>query len=438
MEQSAARKLINSNRAAFLLAGSGIATWAPLIPIVQEKFGLNSRELGMLLLCLGIGGFCCMPFSGLAASRMGCRGMARLGACTMTCGLLGVVLSPSVHRAAPMLFLIGISSVLIEVAANINAARIEHLTGRILMSGLHGIYSVGSIIGTVRVTVFLSAGLSMNTVEACALTLFVLIAVLFFNHLLNRQQTKSEDEEEHAAKEQGKQGSGKAKNSRLQVPGVVYVLGLMCFVLFATECSMIDWSGVFLKQERQVAPEHAGWGYAAFSVAMTIFRLTGDKIVTAMGRRRVLAGGSLCIVPGCLLVVGIDSVFCTVAGYFDIGVGASNIVPQLISLSAAVKGISMNASVTAVNAFVYTGGLAGPALIGCSAQAFGLPETFLIQASLVLLVGIGSCLMLKKPSPEQFKAMVLAEKTRHKKLQKISQTLNKELQFATGKLQLFW
>lgn len=398
MEQSTARRLINSNRAAFLLAGYGISTWAPLIPLVQADFALDPHELGLLLLCVGIGGFCCMPFSGLIAGKIGCRAMALCGTALMSCGLLGVVLSAQVYTIAPMLFLMGFAGVLIEVAANINAARLEQLTGRSIMSGLHGIYSVGCILGTLCVTLLLSAGLNMLLSELCALLLFVLTALTGCRALLNAQQSRSEG----AGRDGGKSGDAERRQQRrFFLPGAVIAMGLMCFVMFSTEGSMLDWSGVFLKNERGVSFEHAGWGYAAFSTAMTIFRLCGDQIVTAMGRRQVLAGGTLCIFAGYVLVVFVDSFAAALAGYFVIGLGASNIVPQLISCSASVKGISLNAAVTAVNAIGYVGGLAGPALIGFCAQAFGLPATFMLQSGLVLCVGAGCFVLLRRKKEPQ-------------------------------------
>lgn len=58
------KKLILSNRIAFLIAGFAIAAWAPMIPFVKERFALDEHSLGLLLLCVGIGSFVSMPTSG--------------------------------------------------------------------------------------------------------------------------------------------------------------------------------------------------------------------------------------------------------------------------------------------------------------------------------------------------------------------------------------
>ena len=70
---------------------------------------------------------------------------------------------------------------------------------------------------------------------------------------------------------------------------LVLIVGIMCFVMFMTEGSMLDWSGVFLNEERGVKLTHAGYGYSAFAVAMTVCRLMGDKIVMQIGAQTSIA-----------------------------------------------------------------------------------------------------------------------------------------------------
>ena len=67
------KPMMLSNRASFLVAGFCIAAWAPMIPFVKERFGLDEHNLGLLLLCVGIGSFVSMPTSGYFSSKFGCR-----------------------------------------------------------------------------------------------------------------------------------------------------------------------------------------------------------------------------------------------------------------------------------------------------------------------------------------------------------------------------
>ncbi|MFP5392970.1 MAG: MFS transporter, partial [Gammaproteobacteria bacterium] len=62
-----------STRLAFFAAGTAMSAWAPLVPFAKERAALGPAELGMLLLCLGIGSILAMPLTGGMAARFGCR-----------------------------------------------------------------------------------------------------------------------------------------------------------------------------------------------------------------------------------------------------------------------------------------------------------------------------------------------------------------------------
>ena len=71
-----------------------------------------------------------------------------------------------------------------------------------------------------------------------------------------------------------------AEGPAFAVPhGIVLFIGILCFIVFLAEGAMLDWSAVFLTSLRGVDPSHAGLGYAAFALTMTVGRLTGDRIV---------------------------------------------------------------------------------------------------------------------------------------------------------------
>lgn len=394
MNKSEEKKLINSSRSAFFLAGYGISTLAPLIPILQERYALDPHELGLLLLCSGIGGFSSMPLAGWLVGRIGCRNMVYCAVALMATALFSITLSPIVYLTGALLFFVGMAGVSFGVVVNINAAHVERMIGRSIMSSQHGIYSIGCICGTLAVTCLLGAGLSEAPAEAGALCLYILVPMVFSRRLLTRAQIAQH------TKPAGSSSSAKEKSSMLSaLHPVIICIGLMCFVMYQTEGSMMDWSGVFLKNELHAAVEQAGFGYAAFSVAMTCFRLLGDKIVTACGRRRVLVCGTVGIFFGYCFVVFGGSIYTALLGYFIIGLGAANLVPQLISFSATIEGVSVNRAVTTVNAIGCLGSLLGPATIGFCANLFGLGHTFLMQGCLVLCVGAGCLWLLRNKKP---------------------------------------
>jgi predicted MFS family arabinose efflux permease len=74
----------------------------------------------------------------------------------------------------------------------------------------------------------------------------------------------------------------------------------MCFSTFLSEGAMLDWSAVFLRDLKDITPEFAGAGYAAFSIAMAVMRLLGDRIVSKLNSKTVVGG--IIAVTGVILI----------------------------------------------------------------------------------------------------------------------------------------
>lgn len=379
--QTKDRQLLNSNRCAFLAAGFAVAAWAPMIPFVKERFALDEHQLGLLLLCVGIGSFISMPITGALAGRFGCKKLIYAAVVLLAFLIVAISVTSNLYLMAVILLCFGFSAVIVDVVSNINAALVEKELKRGVMSGLHGLYSVGGFCGSIIVTTLLNTWLGIVGSAIFAAVFVVLFTFVGGKHLFS-SVTHQENKED-------------TKVKKFVFPHyLVIIVGLMCFVMFMTEGSVLDWSGVFLSSERGVDISMAGYGYSAFAVAMTVCRLTGDAIVMKMGRRRVLLLGALCIFLGYCVVVFCPFAVASLCGFALIGVGASNIVPQLISYIASRKEMPVHLSVTCVNAIGFAGILCGPAFIGFIAKIISLEYTFLCLAFAVIAVGLGSFYLL--------------------------------------------
>ena len=157
------KQLLFSNRISFLIAGFCIAAWAPMIPFVKERFALNEHDLGLLLLCVGIGSFVSMPTSGYFSARFGCRTPIIIAALLISGCLIAIPFISNLYVLAAVLFFMGINSVFLDVISNINAALVEQYTKRDVMSGLHGLYSVGGFLGSLSVTFHIDSQSRLKT-----------------------------------------------------------------------------------------------------------------------------------------------------------------------------------------------------------------------------------------------------------------------------------
>jgi MFS family permease len=175
----------------------------------------------------------------------------------------------------------------------------------------------------------------------------------------------------------------------------VIFIGALCFVSFLAEGAMLDWSAVFLTTRRAFDPAYAGLGYAVFAAAMTLGRLTGDRVVQALGARAVLTLGGLCASLGLALAVLAPWQGAGLGGFALVGIGASNIVPVLYSALGRQSKVPLGAAVAAVTVLGYLGILCGPALIGFAAQATNLSAALVGVAALLLAVAASAPLVTR-------------------------------------------
>lgn len=277
------------------------------------------------------------------------------------------VLAPSAQGLAAALFLFGAGLGSLDVAMNIHAVEAERLEGRPLMSGFHGLFSLGGIAGSGLMTLLLSIGVSpLASVLLCAgITLAAILAA--WPRLL-------------AAK-------GQAVSFALP-KGMVLLLAGLCAVTFLVEGAILDWGALFSIERRLTAQEGGGLGYLIFSAAMTLARLTGDGIVAKMGSRSVLVWGGLTAASGFILMLLASWAPMALFGFFLVGMGCSNLVPVLFSSAGRQTVMPPGLAIAAVTTTGYAGLLVGPAAVGAISHRFGLSTAFWLLAGLICLTAL--------------------------------------------------
>lgn len=377
VSDTAARLSQRATRGVFLIAGIGMAAWAPLVPYAKERAALSDASLGTLLLFLGLGSLLAMPVTGVLVGRYGCRRIITCGSVLLVLllPLLAVLSSPFSLALGLMAF--GAAIGLIDVAMNIQAVEVEKSAGKSMMSGFHGFFSIGGIIGAGLVSLMLALGL---TPLLAVLTVNLLLIALYFysrRHILNARLHQPD-------------------TPVFVVPrGWVLFLGVLCFILFLAEGAILDWGALFLTQNRDMPAAQAGIGYAVFSVAMTIGRLCGDRIVEIVGRTATLFFGSLFAAGGLALAITVADPTWTLIGFLLVGFGASNTVPIMFSAAGNQKTMPVNLAISSMTTIGYAGILAGPALIGFIAQFSSLSVAFSAVAALLLVVAASARLITR-------------------------------------------
>jgi MFS family permease len=361
-----------STRIAFLIAGIGFSTLAPLIPGIKAHLHLDDSTLGLLLLCVGLGSIVVMPFAGGFSAKFGCRNVIVVSALGLCLSLPLIAFAPSIPFLVGGLLLMGAGGGTLDVVMNIQAVVVEQESNRPMMSGFHGMFSVGGILGAGGLTALLSLRVSPVVGQAiiagaCALMLGVVTPKLL-----------------------ARIAPGEAtKPKTFSLPrGKVLLLGILCLIVFMGEGSVTDWSGVLLNDFRHVDLNFAGMGYVAFAAMMTLNRLTGDIVVAKLGRRAVMLGGSSCAAIGFALAALVPNWLTSVLGFAMVGIGLANVVPILFTATGNQDDMPANLALSSVTTMGYIGLLAGPPMLGFIAHKTSLLISLGFLSLLCIVVAI--------------------------------------------------
>lgn len=358
-----------STRLIFLVSGIGMAAWAPMVPYAKARLGLDDAQLGLMLLAFGGGSMASMPFVGWLSHRFGNRRVIVASGWLLCLALPVLALAPNVAVLTAALLYFGVMLGAVDVAMNAHAVEVERRDGRVLMSGFHGLFSLGGLAGAAGMSVLLALGLPLPLAALAVSALLAALVLYLRGGLLPNVDGAA------------------AGHAPFRMPhGAVLLLGLLCFVSFMAEGSMLDWSAVFLRDFRGFAPSTAGIGYACFSVAMALGRLTGDRLIQRIGPVWAVRVGAGLAATGFALAASVPWPGAALAGFVLVGLGASNIVPVMFSAAGRLPGSSPAIAIAAVTMLGYAGLLSGPALIGFISRLASLPLALAVVAGLLLLV----------------------------------------------------
>lgn len=366
-----------ATRLAFLVAGFGIACWAPLVPFAKARLAVDDGVLGLLLLSLGIGSVLAMLLTGIMSARYGSKPIILAGGLGLALVLPLLAIANAPATLALALFAFGAALGSIDVAMNIHAVEVERDAGRPLMSGFHALFSIGGFAGSALMTALLSlqTGVLASTLICSALMLVAMLAA--WPRLLRSLQVQD--------------------GPLFVLPhGSVLLLALLGAVTFLVEGAMLDWGALLVIGAGLVSEAQGGIGYIVFSVAMTVGRLGGDAVVARVGDRATLIWGSLVAIAGFAVLLTAPVAAVAIGGFLLIGLGASNLVPVLFRRAARQTMMPTGLAVAAITTAGYAGILIGPAGVGFVAHAAGLPTAFWLLAALMGLVTLSARIVTRK------------------------------------------
>jgi MFS family permease len=344
--------------AVFFLNGAGFASWAVRLPALQEQHALGEGALGAALLGAAAGLFVSLTAASVVVARYGSRRTTIAAGLAYAAALPLLALAPSFPALVAALVVVGFTNGSLDLAMNAQAVEVERRYQRSIMSSFHGLFSAGGLVGAAAAGLLagLDVGLRPHLVGTGLLVASVLLAVA--------SQLPHDPDGAH---------SRDAGKPVLVLPrGPLLGLGAVAFGVLMAEGAINDWSAVYLRSEVDAGSGTATLGFAAFAGAMTAGRLSGDRLVTLLGRTDVVRLGGLLASLGLAAALLAPGPTVAVAGFGLVGLGLAPIFPLVLAAAGRTPGVRPASGLAAASTAGYTGFLVGPALIGFLAEVTSL------------------------------------------------------------------
>ncbi len=272
----------------FFVNGVVFGTLASRLPWIAGRLHLSSGTLALVGLMTSIGALACMPFAAQFVHRYGPKATTRVLIVASSAVLVLPAIAPDLLVLVPMMLIFGALTGINDNAMNAQAVEAEQRIGKSIMSGLHGMWSLGvlagALIGSLSARVHLDPVIQFAVVAATAAAAGGISSLWFA----------------------GQAPTGAA--AEIDVPwfawprGTLLLIGLVGFASIFVEFAANDWSAVFMHWDLHSSQAAAAIATGAFAGSMAAGRLSGDAVVRRFGPALSVRACGVLGTVGCLLV----------------------------------------------------------------------------------------------------------------------------------------
>jgi len=342
------------------------STWVTYIPYIADKLNITEGRIGGALFFTSLGSLTMIPVTNRIIEKAGVGKLAFTGFVCYALSMYGMFLAPTYPFLCLALYCFGLMSAVFAVSLNSMTAVIEKQAGTYIMTGSHGFWSIGGMIGATTGS-FVAGWLKMPLLHITLLVLILITIQLFLRKEYFHIRVEPSKKEKH-----------------LKIPfKPLIAIASIGLIMMVSEGAIADWSALYLKKIVRLGLPYIGLGYALFSMGMTIGRFMGDSLSHRLGSWKLLRlaiGFSL--VGFALVLTKFPSL--SLAGFFIIGLGFSIIVPEIYRMASVMPGIHTTQGVSFVAVTGNIGFLTGPVLLGYIAELQTLHLSFI---ALTIFVG---------------------------------------------------
>ncbi|MET7987159.1 MFS transporter [Streptomyces sp. NPDC005281] len=360
-DQREVRRARYAVAAVFAVHGAVTGSFATRVPWIQDHASVSAGQLGFALAFTALGASCSMPLAGRITHRFGSRTALRGLIALWTLALILPSLAPNLATLCLAMFVYGATAGMADVAMNALGVEVENRLDKSIMSGLHGMWSAGALIGAAAGTLAAHLGADARLHHALAAATLTLLGLTACRWVLDLQPTEGEEPPPRFA----------------LPPRSALLIGAVGFCAVFAEGASLDWSAVYLRDRLDSSAALAAASTTGFMLTMAVARLVGDTVVNRFGAVRTVRAGGVLAAFGGLLIVLSEHPAVAMGGFALLGLGIAVVVP-LCFAAAGRSGPNPSQAIAGVATITYTSGLIAPSLIGSVAQATNLMVSFVL------------------------------------------------------------
>ncbi|GAA2713256.1 MFS transporter [Actinoplanes palleronii] len=419
--------------ALFLTNGAVFFNVVPRYPQIKADLDLSNALLGASLAAFPVGALLAGLLAGAAIRRFGSARVASFGIVLTAAATLLIPFAPHWIVFAAVLFVVGALDSIVDVAQNGHGLRVQRLYGRSIVNSLHGVWSIGAVLGGMMGAAAAGLDLPLAVHLTISATLFSLVALVAYRFTLPGPEDAERTPEavtapigEPAAAtppsppadpllaaapsaasadpraatvassaapaepRAGWRSFGGAALRMLAALGVLAACGAL------VEDAGSSWGALYLT-DLHASAATAGLAVVALQVAMTAGRLTGDRVVDRFGQRTVVRVGGALAAVGMGAALAVPSVPAALAGFALAGLGVATLVPAAMHTADELPGLPPGTGLTIVSWLLRGGFLLSPPIVGVVADLTSLRVGLLTVVLAGVLTAILARVLVNRP-----------------------------------------
>ena len=337
--------------------------WLALIPEVQSGLNLDKSQLALGLMGTPTGMLMTLPFAGKMAYTFGIKKILYVGFPVFFFSVTFIGLVDGLYSLFLVLFLVGVSMSLLELALNVHAGRVEKHTRRVIMNRCHGFWSLGIMTGSLLGSSLHSESTVWLILIMCASALLPVAWLLCLGLPSYENITSVEVSPVFVIP---------------KFPAILICICVFAFGITIIEGAMADWASVYVKEMLGPEAQGTGYGFGLFAAFMALGRFFGDNLKIKLGTILVARVFVISAILGLIILVTADDLWLALVGFALTGMGVSVGFPLAVTSAASIDDKREASYVAFLSLIALIGFLVGPPIIGFLANVTNLKTGFIM------------------------------------------------------------